>query len=173
MERIRKAEKKDAFRIAEIVVFNYRTFFYPIFKDDEWYFKNMQVKSVADEMLSNPNILSHTYIYDDGIIKAMIRVEDTEIKKLFVDPFFQCKKIGDKLINFAIKNLNAKTLWTLEKNTRAINFYNKHGFMQTGEKKFEEDTTEYLVKLGLTCNQPIKRIILNEDGSNIKTNVEQ
>ena len=35
----------------------------------------------------------------------------------------------------------------LEKNTRAIAFYNRHGFIQTGGRKFEEGTTEYIVEL--------------------------
>ncbi len=26
-------------------------------------------------------------------------------------------------------------------------FYNRHGFIETGEKEYEEDTTEYLLKL--------------------------
>ena len=38
-------------------------------------------------------------------------------------------------------------LWALEKNTRARAFYNCHGFIETGEKEYEEGTTEYLLKL--------------------------
>jgi len=40
-----------------------------------------------------------------------------------------------------------KYLWAIEKNTGAIRFYAKHGFFPNGERKFEEGTTEYLVKL--------------------------
>ena len=35
----------------------------------------------------------------------------------------------------------------IRKNIRAISFYQRHDFHLTGQKKFEEDTTEYLVKL--------------------------
>ena len=35
----------------------------------------------------------------------------------------------------------------LEKNEKAIRFYERNGFGVTGEKKLEEDTTEYLVLL--------------------------
>ena len=35
---IRKAEIRDLSRIAEIQVFNYRLYFYPIFQSDEYYF---------------------------------------------------------------------------------------------------------------------------------------
>ena len=43
---IRKAEKKDLARIAEIQIFNYRMYFYPIFKSDEYYFDELQVPSL-------------------------------------------------------------------------------------------------------------------------------
>ena len=35
----------------------------------------------------------------------------------------------------------------LEMNEKAIRFYERHGFIATGEKKPEEGTTEYLVLL--------------------------
>ena len=57
------------------------------------------------------------------------------------------KALVKKLIEYAIKRLDADNLWALEKNTRAISFYKRHGFHLTGEKKFEEGTTEYLVEL--------------------------
>ena len=38
-------------------------------------------------------------------------------------------------------------LWALEKNERALRFYERHGFTDTGERKYEDGTTEYLVKL--------------------------
>ena len=38
-------------------------------------------------------------------------------------------------------------LWVLEKNTKAIQFYQRHGFVITEEKQYEEGTTEYIVKM--------------------------
>ena len=55
--------------------------------------------------------------------------------------------IGSELLLFAVETCNANHLWALEKNLRAIRFYERHGFCVTDEKKLEEDTTEYLVKL--------------------------
>lgn len=72
-------------------------------------------------------------------------MDKTEICKLYVDTFFQNQGIGKELINYAIKKLHADHLWALEKNVRA--FYKNNGFHLTNEKKYEEDTTEYLVKL--------------------------
>ena len=41
-------------------------------------------------------------------------------------------------------------LWALEKNTRAIAFYARHGFAPTGERQYEEGTTEELIRLSLS-----------------------
>ena len=64
-----------------------------------------------------------------------------------MDSFFQSQEVGDVLIRYAIEEFGADNLWALEKNKRAISFYQKHGFQVTGGKRLEEDTTEYLVKL--------------------------
>ena len=65
----------------------------------------------------------------------------------YVDPCFQSGGIGKKLIEHAISTFDADHLWALEKNTRAIAFYHRHGFMENGEKELEEGTTEYIAKL--------------------------
>lgn len=88
-----------------------------------------------------------TYVYDDGAIKGFVRIDGKEVKKLFVEPVLQGQAIGEKLLDFALSEKGAEFLWALEKNTRAIRFYERHGFHLTGEKKPEEDTTEYLVLL--------------------------
>ena len=87
------------------------------------------------------------WVYDDGAVKGFIQIENQEIKKLFVEPVLQGKCIGSMLLKYAIDYHNANSLWALEKNTRAIRFYERHGFIVTADKKLEEDTTEYLVRL--------------------------
>lgn len=144
---IRQAEGKDIARIAEIEVFNYRLHFYPIFRNDEFYFDELQVPSLMAEYQQNQDILRHTYVYDDGVVKGFIRINGDEIAKLFVEPVLQGKGIGAALLDFALKEKGARWLWALEKNMRAIAFYQRHGFVLTGERKLEEDTTEYLVKM--------------------------
>lgn len=147
IQNIRNANQNDICRISEIEIFNYRLNFYPIFKNDWFYFKELQVSSMMDIYLSNQSILENTFVYDDGVIKGFIIVDNMEIKKLFVEPIFQGNSIGMELLKFAIGNKNASFLWALEKNHRAIRFYERYGFHVTNEKKFEEGTTEYLVKL--------------------------
>ena len=146
MANIRKAVTNDLTRIAEIELFNYRLNFYPIFKSDWFYFKYLTVPALIEKYADEINSF---YVYDDGVIKGFVKTSDNEIQKLFVEPVLQGNKIGDALVNFATEKLSADNLWALEKNTKAIKFYEKHGFELTGEKKFEEDTTEYLVKLKL------------------------
>ncbi len=141
---IRKAEKKDLSRIAEIQIFNYRLYFYPIFKSDEYYFAELQVPSL---MKDYENELDSLYVYDDGVVKGFTKIEGTYIAKLFVEPVLHNAEIGTRLLEFAVNEHHADHLWALEKNTKAIRFYERNGFVFTGEKKLEEDTTEYLILL--------------------------
>ena len=125
---IRKAEKKDLSRIAEILVFVKRMKYRSIFHDDGYSFGNLQVISVAEEY-SAPSILDNIWVYEEkGIVKGLIHIEDKEIIELYVDYFFQGQGIGSKLIEFAIKEHDVEFLWTLEKNQDAIAFYEAHGF---------------------------------------------
>ena len=144
---IRRAKIEDVARIAEIEIFNYRLNFYPIFRNDEFYFQELQVPNLIQNYLHAEDFLDNTYVYDDGVVKGFIRLEGQEVRKLFVEPVLQGKGIGADLLAFAIKEKNVQFLWALEKNTRAIAFYRKHGFSVTNDKKLEEDTEEYLVRL--------------------------
>ena len=102
--------------------------------------------SIAEEY-AIPDILDHIWVYDDGIVKGMIRIEVLEIRELYVDYFFQCQGIGAELIEFAKTKYSVRFLWALEKNDGAIRFYEHHGFHKTNTKEFEESTTEYLILL--------------------------
>ena len=141
---IRKATKEDLPRIAEIQVFNYRLYFYPIFRSDEYYFQELQVPSLIRDYESQ---LDSLYVYDDGVVKGFIRIEGTYIAKLFVEPVLQNGSIGTRLLEYAVKDHHADHLWVLEKNEKAMRFYERNGFAATGEKKTEEGTDEFLVLL--------------------------
>lgn len=145
---IRRADRDDVWRIAEIEIFNYRLNFYPIFRDDGYYFGELRTDRAAESILRG-NILQSIYVYDDTAVKGFVLVEDGEIKKLFVEPVLQGRHIGEELLKYAVEEQGADFLWALEKNTRAIKFYARHGFFPTGEKKPEEDTKEYLIKLSI------------------------
>lgn len=121
--------------------------YFPIFKDEKFSFGELQVVTMSDNYFGKDKILKNILVYDDGLIKGFIQMNGSEICKIYVDTFFQGEGIGKELIEYAINEYHANNLWALEKNERAICFYKKHGFNLTGQKKFEEDTVEYLVQL--------------------------
>lgn len=144
MEHVRKAVPGDLPRIAEIVVFNYRMNFYPIFRDERFYFAELTVPRVMEEYRS---MLERVLVYDDGVVKGFIRIAEGEVEKLFVEPGLQNSGVGAALLRHAIMRHGANKLWALEKNMGAIRFYERNGFRRTEERLLEEGTTEYLVRM--------------------------
>lgn len=144
MDFIRKAMTGDERRIAEILVFNYRMSFYPIFRNDDFYFGEMTVDRMERQIIDE---IDTYWVYDDGVVKGFVQIRGNEICRLFVEPVLQNQGIGTALIRFAIGEEDAKTLWALEKNTAAIRFYRRHGFVITQDCRKEEGTEEYLVRL--------------------------
>ena len=148
MNYIRPAEARDASRIAEIIVTNYRVNFYPFFLNDPFYFKELNVLDTASEYEEGSEALMDTYVYDDGVVKGIIRIHGEEIVKLYVEPAFQSQGIGKVLLDYAVKEKKANWLWALEYNKRGIAFYQRNGFCLTGEKLIEDDWVP-LLKMSL------------------------
>ena len=144
MNYIRQAKINDLVRIAEIFVFNYRLNFYPIFQEDIFYFEELTVFNMVESFAKE---LDSIWVYDDGVVKGFIQIEKREVKRLFVEPVLQGKAIGTELLEYGIAERDANHLWALEKNIKAIAFYQRHGFDTTNEKKYEKDTTEFLVRM--------------------------
>lgn len=144
MNYIRQATINDLVRIAEIFVFNYRLNFYPIFQEDTFYFEELTVFNMVESFAKE---LDSIWVYDDGVVKGFIQIEKREVKRLFVEPVLQGKAIGTELLEYGIAERDANHLWALEKNIKAIAFYKRHGFDTINEKKYEEDTTEFLVRM--------------------------
>ena len=136
MQNIRRAEKADISRIAEMIVFNYRINFFPIFRNEEFYFKELNVMGVAGEFTDE--VLMNTYVYDDGAVKGMLRTDGEELVKLYVEPAFQSCGIGHRLFTYAVDELKVTWLWVLEQNKRGIAFYQRNGFELTDEKMLED-----------------------------------
>lgn len=160
MNFIRPALSKDASRIAEIIITNYRVNFYQFFHNEQFYFGELNVVDMALEYEEGTEALHNTFVYDDGVIKGIIRISGDEIEKLFVEPQFQSQGIGAKLLDFAINVKNAYWLWVLEYNKRGITFYQRHGFHLTGEKIIEDEWVP-LLKMSKDHNVQLRIIPQN------------
>ena len=138
------ATPADLARIAEFEVFNYRLDFYPIFRSDEFYFDEMTVPKL---MPLRADFIPDILVYDDGVVKGFLHYGGDEVRRLYVEPVLQGQGIGAALLDYAIRELHVSRLWALEKNERSIAFYARHGFRPNGERKLEEGTDEYLIRL--------------------------
>lgn len=150
MNHIRPATPADASRIAEIIITNYRLNFYPFFRNDAYYFGELNVMDMAAEYAEGTDALQNTHVYDDGVVKGIIRISGDEIQKLFIEPTFHSQGIGAKLLDFAVSDNHASWLWVLEYNKRGIAFYERHGFRLTGEKIMEDEWVP-LLKMSRTA----------------------
>ena len=122
---------------------NYRK----IFCNDKVSFGEMQVYPLAKRYMDNPHELDGIWVYDDEFVKGMIHISENRILELYVDSFFENQGIGSRLIKFAIEQMHCDSLWVLEKNTKALGFYQRNGFEITEEKVYQEGTTEFVVKM--------------------------
>lgn len=130
---IRKATIADVPRIAEILVFSKRKNYRNIFNNDVGSFVDLQVYSLAKMYFDKPDLLENYFVYDDEFVKGLICVDGAEIKELYVDPFFERKGIGGKLLDFVVSEYGCRELWVLDKNEKAKRFYSKHGFFETNQ----------------------------------------
>lgn len=144
---IRYATIADASRIAEILIFSKRMNYREIFQNDKVSFGEMQVYPLAKSYIENSDQLEGIWVYDDEFVKGVLHHDGKQIVELYVDSFFENQGIGSKLIKYAIEQFDCDFLWVLEKNKKAIRFYQRHGFVITEEKQYEEGITEYIVKM--------------------------
>lgn len=146
---LRKAENKDIARIAEIIIFTKRVTYRPIFNNDNVSFNVMQVLSEAQEY-SKPNGLDNMYVYDDGIVKAIVKYwldnGEVEISDFYVDWFFQNQGLGTKILDEIFAKGYPVSLYVLDKNEKAIKFYEHYGFTYCNEKKEFENSGFFMLK---------------------------
>ncbi len=169
MNSIRQALPTDASRIAEIIITNYRVNFYPFFHNDAFYFGELNVLDMAAEYAEGTEELRNTFVYDDGVVKGIIRISGDEIEKLYVEPQFQSQGIGAKLLDFAVSTKKAHRLWVLEYNIRGIKFYQRYGFRLTGEKIIEDEWVP-LLKMTKDCSIQL-RLIPQDSSEKIKLEI--
>ena len=131
---IRKLQKEDTLRLAEIHVFSWRTTYRKIVSD-KFLFVDMTVdksRKHFDKLVDNPNF--HVYVHEeDKIIKGFIITKEStiiEIIALYVDPSMMRIGVGKKLFQYIennIKNISKIKLTVGLDNKNAIKFYEKMG----------------------------------------------
>lgn len=161
---IRPALKKDASRIAEILIFAKRMAYRPIFQNDIVSFQEMQVLDLALFYRDFPQALTDVVVFDDGIVKGMIhwnrkpKLKNTwELVEIYVDPFFQQQGIGTALMRHflsaaSMNGVQRIFLWVLEKNMDARRFYKTFGYYDTNIREEIEETGQYVIKY--QCDLP-------------------
>jgi len=139
-------ETSDIPRVAEIIVFGWRSAFRSIVSDEFLFNERTVVNGIARLEQLWHNEVGGNYVFDDGIVKAIIRIlpcrdEDKpnslELGVLYVDVFFQKQGIGKLLIEFfeqqaAECGYNELCIWTFLKNATARAFYEKMGYAHDG-----------------------------------------
>lgn len=74
----------------------------------------------------------------ENVISGFIGVAERKVEMLFLDPKYFGQGLGHKLLNFAVKELNADKVDVNEQNTKALKFYQKFGF-ETFERTDKDD----------------------------------
>jgi len=75
-------------------------------------------------------------LHVDGEEKGIVSINHNLIENLYVLPNQQRKGYGTILLNYAEQKCEqCPFLWILSNNDRGRSFYQKHGYVFTGEKK--------------------------------------
>ena len=109
------------------------------------------------ERLNQPHELDNVYVYDDGIVKATIKAvtdgNEIKISDFLVDTFFQGEGIGTKILTEFMNKSPKVSLYVLDKNEKAIKFYDKLGFKYNGIKKEFLNSGFYMLQYVFPNNQ--------------------
>lgn len=88
-------------------------------------------------------LLAEVFVYDiDGKIQGFIGMMDGYIAGIFVKQDCRSCGIGRRLVDFAKQTHSTLSLGVYKKNTRAVDFYLREGFVIVSEQ-VDEDTGEY------------------------------
>ena len=130
---IRKFKKEDIDEVMEIwKKENIRT--HNFISKEYWKNNYEYVKDIL------PNADIDVYLLDEHIV-GFIGVNNDHIEGIFVDINNQHNGIGTSLLNKIKEEKEKLTLSVYKKNTNAIKFYKKNGFIITGES-IDKNTNE-------------------------------
>ncbi|GAB6109113.1 N-acetyltransferase family protein [Fusibacter bizertensis] len=154
---IRLATLNDAYRIAEINIYGWRTAYKDLLPETYLYGKLTVVKRY-EILLKQFETQDSYFVFEDdqtGLIKAFMVISDSrdpqssleksslpphELIAIYVEPAFKGQGIGSQMIKYfeqiAINLQKSNTIiWVLKDNLPSIRFYEKHGYHFDGNIK--------------------------------------
>ncbi|WP_313126540.1 GNAT family N-acetyltransferase [Proteiniclasticum ruminis] len=131
--RIRGYRKEDLKKIEEIWLKGNREAH--AFVSEEFFLEHLPM---LGELLPKVTVLVSE---EEDTVTGFLGMEDGFILGLFVDPVKQGQGIGRKLLQEAKRKTDTLTLKAFVKNKRAVAFYIREGFTQTGTE-LDETTGE-------------------------------
>ena len=152
---IRKADKSDSLDIANIHFTSWGATYAKLLPESYISQNNDLVAKTEmwQELIAHPDVtvwVAYENKDDNrsvGFIGYYNKGDDYEITTLYVLPDYQNLGIGSQLMTAALTTISASnfiincssnlSLWVLENNLPAINFYRKFGFVSSGESSEE------------------------------------
>jgi len=150
---VRPARPEDLSRLAEIHVYGWRFAYAGLVPDRELWVDRTVEKGLTwwADLVKPP--ADRALVYDDGLVKGFslhlpCRDEDAgdahEIGALYVEPAFLRQGAGRALVGASEEAARHQgrrrlVLWVLEKNRRAVEFYQACGFRPDGARKVLEE----------------------------------
>lgn len=144
---VRKAEFTDAADIANIHIRSWEAAYADIIPTEAIAERSAKRPEMWKKILSEDNDC-YIALLDDTAIGLLCLNESSdndihgagEISGIYLHPDYYRKGCGTKLMDFALKTLKSRgfaviTLWVLEDNFHARNFYEKCGFSFDGARK--------------------------------------
>ncbi len=147
---IRKAIISDADSIGHVHIVSWQTAYHGIISDE--YLQSLSASEKAERFKNHILNLTNTFYFVAELNKSIIgnltlhkcRDDDLndfgEIGAIYLLPEYWDKGYGKQMMDFSenfLKNMGFRSisLWVLERNYRARNFYEKCGFVFEGTKK--------------------------------------
>jgi ribosomal protein S18 acetylase RimI-like enzyme len=140
--RIEKATPADAPALVELQIraFHHDAVLYPGVEPDG----PPGYDSVDHTLRDIAEVPCYKILADDRIIGGIVVFERTtghfHLDKIFIDPEYQGRGIGSQAMRF-IEHAHPAALWTLHTPTYAVrnqHFYEKHGYIKTGEENLHD-----------------------------------
>ncbi len=146
---IRRFEKKDLHDVMSIWI-NENIKAHPFIPPKYWQSHYDGVKEIL------PGAEVYVYILKERIV-GFIGLYQDSIEGIFVEANYQGLGVGTSLLNKAKENRSRLVLKVYKKNTNAVRFYKKNGFILEKEGE-DKDTNEIEYTMIWKKNQQMKRI---------------